>query len=73
MNNKDRAIMLILAGGVWALVILNFFSSSLATAEEPRSRYFIRSAVENCSVSGEVYIYDKQGGCGEIESGSLSC
>ena len=75
MKTVDRVLVALLAIGVWGLVATNLLSFKVASAEPQREDYeirqIIRQTIENCTVSGEVYLYSER--YGEIESGSIDC
>jgi len=56
-------------------LLSKFISDALALSIDASDidglTYYIEDTVEDCSVSGEVYLYSEQ--YGEIEGGSISC
>lgn len=70
MKSTDRVVVTLLALGIWALVFVLIFRPDFAGAQR-NLRPFIESVVEDCRVTGEVYIYGMP--YGEIESGRIHC
>ena len=50
---------------------LIFKSVEPVYAEDQRSKYSIRTIIEDCSVKGDVYIYSEN--YGELDSGRIYC
>ena len=77
MRTLDRVILGFMAMGVWTAIIMIYLHPIKASAlsinadEIDGLESFISTVIENCSVGGEVYLYDEQ--YGEIESGHISC
>ena len=73
--------MAILATGVWALLIAVVMKPGATFALHKFDHFTkdieietaIKSIIENCKVTGRVYIYDKNSGYGEIEHGRIKC
>jgi len=78
MKTIDRLILGALAVGVWALIAIQvtshtpaYAAASIDADEVYGLRSFVERVVEDCSVSGEVFIYSKE--YGSLESVSISC
>jgi len=71
MKKIDRILVASLALGVWALVALTLLNSKPVGAQSGLSRSEVEGIIEDCTVSGQVYIYGMP--YGEIESGSIQC
>jgi len=83
MKLIDRILMCVLALGIWAWVFLSFFSASPLLAlnvdvdadDVDGLTSYVEKVVEDCRVSGEVYVYDVSGGegYGEISLARIHC
>lgn len=77
MKRVDRIVLVLLAAGVWVLGLGLILHSHSATADPPRPVWdienIVEDVVEDCDVRGEVYIYDRESGYGEIDSARIDC
>ena len=82
MTRTDRIILCVLAVGVWVLTFVTVFDGDpvhaaaeiqIEASEIDGLRYFITDVVEYCTVTGEVYIYDREGGHGQLDTASIDC
>lgn len=79
MTRTDRVLIGLLVLGVWILVLAadvhppRAFAAVIDTSEVDGLEDLIEDVVENCNVSGEVYIWDPEGGYGELESVNIDC
>lgn len=79
MTRTDRILICLLVVGIWALVLATDFDAKPALAAYIHASEIdgledqIEEIVEDCSVTGEVYIYDLESGYGELESVSIDC
>lgn len=80
MKTADRMLLAALVAGVWALVVLNIlnqpaYALSIAASDIDGLEYYVNDIVEDCSVRGEVYVYEISGseGYGELESARINC
>ena len=80
MKAIDRTIIGTLAVGVWLLLVVLStnrvsYALSIDASDIDGLRSYVTNVVEDCSVEGEVYVYDVSGseGYGNITSGNLSC
>ncbi len=75
MRRMDRFILGAIAIGIWMAVAMYVFipftANAIDTSDIDDFRRAVRRIVENCSVYGEVSIYDLQSG--EIDGGYISC
>ena len=79
MKTIDRIILGSIAVGLWTSIFMfnthprDAYALSIDASDIDGLRYFITNVVENCKVRGEVYIYDRDGGYGEIEYARIRC
>ncbi len=81
MKLIDRILVCVLGLGIWAWVFLSFFSAtplfalSVDADDVDGLRRYVENVVEDCRVSGEVYVYEVSGGegYGSIESARIRC
>lgn len=80
MSNVDRILTALLVLGVWILVAAFCLTPSTTQAavtieasEIEGLEDFVEEVIEDCRVSGEVYIYDSESGYGELASVSIDC
>ncbi len=77
MKSIDRLIFGTLAIGVWALIAIQVtthtpaYAASIDTSEIDGLRSFVGRVVENCSVEGQVYMWDEESG--HLQNSSISC
>jgi hypothetical protein len=77
MKTIDRFILVILAVGVWVIIILQLVTPiktmaiDIDASDISGLEYFIEDVVEDCQVYGEVSIHDEYSG--EIDGGYISC
>ncbi len=69
MTRLDRIILAVIAAGLWALFLQN--TGGPTQAEDQRSKRSIEVIIEDCRVTGQVYLYSDQ--YGEIERGKIRC
>lgn len=78
MKTIDRLIVATLAVGIWTAVLMFYIQSNSAHALSISADdiddldYAVNRIIENCSVSGEVYVGEDEE-YGEISSASISC
>ena len=72
MTTLDRVLIASLSIGVWVLFTHLAIQSAFAQGLDRRD---VQRIVENCSVSGDVYVYEisESDGYGEISSADISC
>ncbi len=81
MKLIDRILVCVLALGIWVWVFLSFFSASplfalyVSADDVDGLTSYVEDVVEDCQVSGQVYVYDVSGGegYGNISSAQISC
>ncbi len=83
MKLIDRILVCVLALGIWAWVFLSFFSASplfalsidIDAEDVDGLRSYVQNVVQDCRVSGDVYVYDVSGsdGYGTISSARIRC
>jgi len=79
MKTIDRIILGFIAVGLWTSIFMfnahprDAYALSIDASDIDGLDYYIEGIVEDCTVSGSVYIYDRDGGYGDIESTSISC
>ena len=70
MGRIDRTIVMVLAAGIWGLVVVLTLKPSVSVAQIDISSV-VEDIVEDCTVSGTVYIHGMP--YGSIVGGSISC
>ena len=80
MNVIDRTILSTLTIGIWVLLIGLYidrpsYALSIDASDIGNLRHYVENIVEDCSVSGQVYVYEISGseGYGQLNSSSISC
>ena len=77
MKTIDRLIFGTLAIGVWAVIAIQVtthtpaYAASIDVSEVDGLRGFVARVVENCSVEGQVYMWDEE--TGQLQNSSISC
>jgi hypothetical protein len=77
MKTIDRAIMATLAAGIWTAILTFYLQSnsvhalSISADDIDDLEYAVENIVENCSVSGQVYMHSAE--YGDIESATIDC
>jgi len=78
MSRIDRALLAALVAGVWLLALAQMekpaYAFHIEASDVDGLEDFITDVVNgSCTISGEVYIYDKETGYGSLQSGSIDC
>jgi len=80
MKTIDRIILGSIAVGLWTSIFMfnthprDAYALSIGAYDVMGLPTFITDVVEeHCKVRGEVYIYDRDGGYGEIENARIRC
>jgi hypothetical protein len=79
MTRTDRVLLSLLVVALWALVLVvggdakPAYGIYIDASDVDGLEDFIEDVVEDCDVSGEVYVYDPEGGYGELESVTIDC
>ena len=80
MTKADRILVALLVLGIWVLIaVLSLAPSTTSAAvtieasEVDGLEDFVEDVIEDCTVSGEVYIYDSESGYGELDSVTIDC
>jgi len=71
MTRLDRVLLAFLGIGVWVLIAVTLGSTKVQGDTQELTEYDVRRIVENCTVTGEVYLYSED--YGEIDGASISC
>jgi len=77
MKTIDRIILSFIAVGIWTSIFMfnthseDAYALSIDASDIDGLEYYIEDIVEDCTVSGQVYVYD--GEYGDIQSASISC